>query len=316
MQAIKAYTQIYDDANNKDVLKKIETVGRTCYKSEGKIAEDSAAKFVSGLVKRNHEAMLEHASFIFECDFGSYTIIRSISNYMERCYLRFTGKGRSVASGNVRAWRDFIKACIKFDDCIPNFMKSFVQSNPILFPEYQDDALFENVMKGKLSKMEVHELTGDEKLVHQDVTVKFVTDRGISHEIVRHRPASFAQESTRYCNYSKDDFGAEITFILPPFLDYKSAAWNTWKDAMKTAESAYFTLLEIGLLPQEARDVLPMSVKTEVVMTANINEWKHFFRLRAANTTGAAHPQMLEITRPLLDDLKSMMPGMFDDIEY
>ena len=208
MQAIKAYTQIYNDFDRQKILEKIEQVARTCYKSEGKIQEGSAAKMVASLIKSGHEAMLEHVS----------------------------------------------------------------------------------------------------------VTVKFVVDRGISHELVRHRLASFAQESTRYCNYSKDDFGSEITFIIPEYLDYKSAGWNTWKETMKACEDSYFKLLDIGLTPQEARAVLPNSLKTEVVMTANLREWRHFFKLRALGTTGKPHPQMLEVTVPLLEDFKQMIPVVFDDL--
>lgn len=208
MQAIKAYTQIYNDFDGQKMLEKIEKVARTCYKSEDKIQEGSAAKMVASLIKSGHEAMLEHAS----------------------------------------------------------------------------------------------------------VTVKFVVDRGISHELVRHRLASFAQESTRYCNYSKDDFGSEITFIIPEYLDYKSAGWNTWKETMKACEDSYFKLLDIGLTPQEARAVLPNSTKTEVVMTANLREWRHFFKLRALGTTGKPHPQMLEVTVPLLEDFKQMIPVVFDDL--
>lgn len=208
MQAIKAYTQIYNDFDGQKILEKIEKVARTCYKSEGKIQEGSAAKMVASLIKSGHEAMLEHVS----------------------------------------------------------------------------------------------------------ITVKFVVDRGISHELVRHRLASFAQESTRYCNYSKDDFGSEITFIIPEYLDYKSAGWNTWKETMKACEDSYFKLLDIGLTPQEARAVLPNSTKTEVVMTANLREWRHFFKLRALGTTGKPHPQMLEVTVPLLEDFKQMIPVVFDDL--
>ena len=152
-------------------------------------------------------------------------------------------------------------------------------------------------------------------LEHASITIKFVVDRGISHEIVRHRMASFAQESQRYCNYSKDEFGKEITFIIPDFLDYKSECWNVWKNAMQEAEKTYFKMIELGFSPQEARSVLPNSTKTEVVMTANLREWRHFFKLRAADATGAAHPQMKEVTIPLLAELKEMIPVIFDDIE-
>lgn len=208
MQAIKPYTQIYKDFDGQKVLQKIEAAARTCYKSEGKIQEGSAAKLVAGLIKSGHEAMLEHAS----------------------------------------------------------------------------------------------------------VTVKFVVDRGISHELVRHRLASFAQESTRYCNYSKDDFGSEITFIIPDYLGYKSEGWNIWKESMKQAEDAYFKMLDFGLSPQQARAVLPNSLKTEVVMTANLREWRHFFKLRALGTTGKPHPQMLEVAVPLLEDMKNLIPVVFDDL--
>lgn len=151
-------------------------------------------------------------------------------------------------------------------------------------------------------------------LEHASVTVKFVVDRGISHELVRHRLASFAQESTRYCNYSKDDFGSDITFIIPEYLEYKSEDWNIWKNTMELCEDAYFKMLDFGLSPQQARAVLPNSLKTEVVMTANLREWRHFFKLRALGTTGKPHPQMLEVTVPLLEDFKQMIPVVFDDL--
>ena len=210
MEAIRAYTQIFNDFDGQDILRKLEIIGRTCYKSTDKITEDSAPKFVAGLIKRGHEAMLEHAS----------------------------------------------------------------------------------------------------------VTVKFVTDRGISHEIVRHRIASYAQESTRYCNYTKDKFGKELTFIIPEFLEYGSEGFKIWKEAMKKAEKDYFAMIDAGYKAEEARDLLPHSIKTELIMTANLREWRNFFKLRAANSTGAAHPQMLEVTRPLLSDFKNLIPVVFDDITY
>ena len=209
MKTIKPYVQIGSDINGQGILRKIEIIARTCYKSEGKITEDSAGKMVSRLIKNGHEAMLEHCS----------------------------------------------------------------------------------------------------------VTVKFVCDRGISHELVRHRLASFAQESTRYCNYANEDFGSEITFIKPFFLEEGTESWNAWLTAMQTAESCYFKMLDFGCSAQQARSVLPNSLKTEVIMTCNLREWRHFFKLRAAGTTGAPHPQMLELTVPLLLKLKEVIPIIFDDIE-
>ncbi|MBO5435910.1 FAD-dependent thymidylate synthase [bacterium] len=125
-------------------------------------------------------------------------------------------------------------------------------------------------------------------------TIVFTCDRGVTHEFVRHRPASFAQESTRYCNYSYDKFGKEITVIKPCFWDDDSKQMKLWKKACDAAESAYFDLLISGATPQQARDVLPTSVKTELVITANEHEWQHIINLRYHGTTGAPHPQMVE----------------------
>lgn len=148
-------------------------------------------------------------------------------------------------------------------------------------------------------------------LEHASITVRFICDRGISHEIVRHRIASFSQESTRYCNYSGNRFGNQITFIKPCFLEEGTGGYKLWKQAMFIAEKEYFALLNWGCTPQESRSVLPNSTKTEVVMTANLREWRHFFKLRTAK---AAHPQMRELTVPLLKELQEWIPVVFDDI--
>lgn len=154
---------------------------------------------------------------------------------------------------------------------------------------------------------------GHEAMIeHQALSVKFICDRGISHEIVRHRIASFAQESTRYCNYSADKFGKSITFIKPCFWEDNSEEMNCWFYTCSIAESKYFYLIECGASPQEARSVLPNSLKTEIVVTMNLREWRHFFKLR---TSSAAHPQMREITIPLLAELNAILPEIFGDIE-
>ena len=160
---------------------------------------------------------------------------------------------------------------------------------------------------------------GHEAMIeHSSLSVKFIVDRGVSHELVRHRIASFAQESTRYCNYSKDKFGNEITVILPCFFDTgmgilsNSLVYQEWKLACECAEERYFNLLKMGATPQQARTVLPNSLKTEITITANYREWRNFFKLRTAE---ASHPQMREITIPLLKELKTLIPIIFDDIE-
>ena len=148
-------------------------------------------------------------------------------------------------------------------------------------------------------------------LEHYSFTVRFVVDRGISHEIVRHRLASYCQESSRYCNYAKDKFGNEITVIEPLFLPEGYVAYDEWRRSCLRAEEAYFWLLRSGYAPEQARDVLPTSLKTELVMTANIREWRHFLKLR---TAPAAHPQIREVTVPLLHALQTRIPVLFDDI--
>ena len=146
---------------------------------------------------------------------------------------------------------------------------------------------------------------------HASATIRFVVDRGVSHELVRHRLAAFSQESTRYCNYTKDGFGSEITVVNPFFWPVASPQWMQWKMACESCEAHYFALIKAGAKPQEARSVLPNSLKTEVVMTCNMREWRHVFQMRAAS---AAHPQMQQVMRPLLAEFKKHLPELFDDI--
>lgn len=151
-------------------------------------------------------------------------------------------------------------------------------------------------------------------LEHYSFTVKFICDRGIANELVRHRIASFAQESSRYCCYAKDKFGKELTFINPCFWEPDSDNYARWFHEMDEAEKTYLAMIESGATPEQARDILPTSIKTEIVMTANLREFRHFFKLRAEGTTGKPHPQMLEITIPFLKELKQKIPVVFDDI--
>lgn len=149
-------------------------------------------------------------------------------------------------------------------------------------------------------------------LEHSSFTVKFVCDRGISHEIVRHRLCSFAQESTRYCNYSKDKFGG-VTFIKPLYLNNDEYRYAIWQEECRAAEEAYMNMLNDGATPQEARAVLPTSVKTELVVTANYREWRNIFKLRCAKD---AHPQIRELMIPLCNELKEKLPVVFEDIKW
>jgi thymidylate synthase (FAD) len=206
MKIIEPSVEILTPVDGIEVLKALELAGRTCYKSEDKITEDSCVKFVQNVLMRGHEAVIEH----------------------------------------------------------------------------------------------------------YNVTVRFVCDRGVTHEIVRHRIASYCQESTRYCNYSQGKFGNEITVIKPCFFEDGSLNYAYWESSCRDAEASYINLIENGATPQEARSVLPNSLKTEIIMTANMREWRHFLKLR---TSTAAHPQMREVAIMLLNQFKSKIPVLFDDIE-
>lgn len=192
--------------NGEEILKNIELAGRTCYKSEDKITEDSARKFVAGIIKSGHESVIEH----------------------------------------------------------------------------------------------------------EKITVRIICDRGVTHEIVRHRIASYSQESTRYCNYSNDKFGNELTFIRPFYWKNDGLKMDIWEDAMRLIEEKYMDLITLGATPQEARAILPNSLKTEIVVTMNLREWRHFFKVRCSP---AAHPQMREIAIPILKKFKEIIPVVFDDIK-
>lgn len=213
MKIVKPSFEVFEDLENpvftQTIMHKLEMIGRTCYKSEENITNESASRFVQRLIKNGHEAMLEHAS----------------------------------------------------------------------------------------------------------LTVKFIVDRGVSHELVRHRIASFAQESTRYCNYSQDKFGNELTFINPCFWDEDSLEYAQWKETMQNAERIYIDICGQVHAPEQARSVLPNSLKTEIWMTANLRELRHILKLRAAGTTGKPHPQMAEVMVQLLKNLKKYLPDVFFDIE-
>jgi len=146
---------------------------------------------------------------------------------------------------------------------------------------------------------------------HANISVLFICDRGVTHELVRHRLAAYSQESTRYANYSKDKFGNEITVIRPFFWNNEPEKFTLWKSAMEYAEKIYMELLNLGARPEEARSVLPNSLKTEIVMTCNLREWRHVINLRCSK---ASHPQIREIMIPLLSDFYKALPIIFEDL--
>lgn len=285
MKIIEPYFEFIDEP---DQMKKIEICGRVCYKSESKITDDSAEAFVKNLIRRGHESVLEHAAYIVICDDSDAGIFNRICNTIERrnggrVLLKSTQTRRNIISGNVRAWRDFMIECTGLR-AFPKFLSLF---DGVLFDDVNPRQYWTPTRAKFIDRLE---LLADEYDAHFSETVKFVVDRGISHEIVRHRTASFSQESTRYCNYSGDG----ITYIKPPFFDKMNM--EDWEHEMDRIELLYNMLIENGAKPQEARTVLPNSTKTEIIMTANVECWKHFFDLR---TAASAHPQMKQIAEPL-----------------
>ena len=154
--------------------------------------------------------------------------------------------------------------------------------------------------------------SGHESVIeHEKITLKIICDRGVSHEIVRHRIASYSQESTRYCNYAHDKFGNELTFIKPLFWEEDSEAFAIWKQQMQDIEDSYNKLIALGATPEQARSILPNSLKTEIVMTMNLRQWRNFLKMR---TSIQAHPQMREISIPILNHFKELLPPVFGDL--
>ena len=309
---MKTVLQGYEIINESNPLKKIERAARTCYKSEDKITDESAEKMVRALVRRKHYAMLEHASIILDALTDEVPRLttyfqRSCGRIVELRITDFAFSGRTLISGNMRAWLEFFNLCMTYNERVSeNLVKIFLQEKykPI-FDSIEFEKITTDSCIGHYFELSREDLDTHEMMVHYDMTVKFICDRGVSHEIVRHRKASFAQESTRYCAY-KDG----ITTIKPLYIekheqekDYPRL--NTyWDNACVESEYWYKKILSENISPQDARAVLPTCVKTEVVMTANLMEWRHFFKLRALGTTGKPHPQIENLAQALLAELK------------
>lgn len=285
MKLVKPSFDIWQQpAGLEGIYKQIERAGRVCYKSEDKITEDSAKLFVDRMIRSGHGAMLEHGTV----------------------YLKFLWDGKICELCNQALPHKLLdKYCInKYSIVNYNGNDVYITTNLRVLVEndWLDD------LKYLCEPTEYHE---------RRATVHFVCDRGVSHEFVRHRTMSFAQESTRYCNYSKDKFGNELTFIIPCWIkdleeksysahaEYhhtKEDASKQWYDVCINSEFVYEDLIRLGWKPQEARAVLPNSLKTELVVTGFTSDWNHFFDLRARGTTGAPHPQAKELAEPLMKE--------------
>lgn len=275
------------------MYRQIELAGRTCYKSEDKMTSDSAIAFTQKLLDSGHTAMLEHGTVYLKVDVPSWSRDRHewTSMFPDSC-----------------RWVSL--------DCDGKYV--YITTN------------YRHIIEGGVgNKLMSAYWCQPEKYHEKRVTVRFTCDRGVSHELVRHRVFSFAQESSRYCNYSNDKFGKEITYIIPSWMnlnegEYTRELTNTGfeitgdgyyfdvKDGfdeeslfiyhLLTCEHRYFALLDMGWKPQQARQVLPNALKTEVVMTGFVSDWKHFFDLRCAPN---AHPDMQLIAGVLKEEFES-----------
>lgn len=288
MKLIESSVQIIEE---KDPYKMIELAGRTCYKSEDKITGDSAKEFVDRMIKLGHGAMLEHGTIYLTIDGEDPNLSKIQSNPYTKVNLV---PYEVLTEGNYT---------ISYKAHITTNLRVLIENNLKELLQYQ------------VEPTEHHE---------KRITAKFICDRGVSHEFVRHRVFSFAQESQRYCNYNKDKFNNELTFIKPTWLDIPTGDYTYWDgdwcdiDNMKiqlpsdngvadnflwclnNAGMQYRLLINKGLKPQEARGVLPNATKTELVMTGFESDWEHFFELRCS---GAAHPD----AKKLANELKSLM---------
>lgn len=288
----------------------VALAGHTCHKSE--MREDDEY-FVRGLVRRHHDSVLEHGEMIFEVDSLIYEMLSDILQDMRdngrqapRLELTWVNAERCIVSGNIRAWREFFaNSRVTIAGFTAHFHPVWLEG---LHPNDDWDAVVDSVRP--IRARELREPA--ELLTHERVSVRFIIDRGISHEFVRHRMFSFSQESTRYCNYSEDRFGNEISVIEPCYLTPGSEAHGLWWRHVINANVSYAQMLRQGCTPQEARAVLPTSTKTELVMTGNLAAWQHFFDLRAKQTTGKAHPQAVEVAQPLYEVFRGIYPGIIE----
>ena len=301
----------------------IEKIGRTCYKSTDKITEGSAEKFVSNLKKRNHWAMLEHETiYLSFTGYDNYKelldTIHLIGHNLKFFNLTEVEKEVYVFSGNLRSFYELfeLSQCINTSSIIINMYDIVSYAYELIYSDLtlsgKEVETAEAILYTREEFIQKYKKHRNVLFQHLTHTVMFVCDRGVSHELVRHRPCSFAQESTRYCNYSQDKFGQEITVIYPFFYrkdNDREAEYAVWERSMKDAEAAYIALLNSGSTPQEARSVLPNSLKTEIIMTATESEWQHIVNLRAKGVTGAPHPQMVEIMYPWYEEIENITEG-------
>lgn len=289
------------------IKKQIELAGRVCYKSEDKITETSCEEFVDRMIKLGHTAMLEHGTVYLKCQIGTFYPTITPDEVDLDNPLSFYG------------YNKYSSTRINWDEKSENAQ---FEETGTFYVSTNYRVLVEN---NRLSDLKY--LCEPTEFHEKRRCVKFTCDRGVSHELVRHRVFSFGQESTRYCNYSKAKFGSDLTYVIPSWCklaegQYNCLSWRpgegdsiikdgktlslgniskTFLDSLECCELDYKHLIESGCTPQQARQILPNALKTEVVMIGFISDWKHFFELR---TSPKAHPDMQALAIPLQQEFK------------
>ena len=293
MKLIEPYVAIIPQV---DPLIHIEKTGRTCYKSMSDFTHETATKFFKGLVNSGHHSVLEHATFIFRV-MPSCTPSSLIGNkYLNVTENYETWKNRTFVSGNLRAIKEsnVIGLMIELERAYPE-LGYYFNIDPHVRCTYDKS---KSISYQLISRQEFMSMNPNKAEIgaHLYTSIAFLTDRGVTHEMVRHRPASYSQESTRYCNYSHEKFGSELEFIKPATFDeWSDEERSIYIESLEQAEKAYMKLTESGLKAQFARGVLPTDIRTRIIMTANHKEWEHFFNLRSLGTTGSPHPNMKKV---------------------
>lgn len=289
----------------KDPYKKIELISRTCYKSEDKITKTSAKKFVKSLIKRMHTAMLEHQYFLFQIKNSGYFVEQYINMLKNEDYVHVTKHTDYISeNGMIGSNIRYLVSANVRTICERGINDPIFRAIKNLYPELiyneNDKEVYNDVYALVVNLTDFDDITEEEILEHSYFTFRVICDRGVSHEFVRHRPCSFAQESTRYVNYKEG-----IAVIPTNGFDEKSEeVRDVYMEAFNTSDDCYRKLIELGESSQQARAVLPTALKTELVVTANMNEWKHIMNLRYFGITGTPHPDMKVIAEKIYNILK------------
>lgn len=299
VKIVEADAEIYPLEKKEDICTHIERCGRTCYKSENMITDETAVPFINGILKSGHESVIEHANVIFTMPnipenrrILTMRDIRGLNISVERDSL--TGEDVIVVSGNMRAFRDLAR---KYD--IQDFL--LLIGNPLFFIKQDASRSFDGV---RLESVQTSRFSEQ----HNYITTHSVCDLGAYKDITRHRLASFSIESTRYCNYAKGKFGSELTMIEPCNIEKGTEMYAEWLKCMNLIEESYMKMAALGGKGDQLRMLLPHSIKADMIMSANVTEWKHIFSLRCHQ---AAHPSVQLIMKKMLRQFYQLRPDFF-----